>query len=50
MLPGDIVVDRLILRSSDEFVEVEFGGSGPCGFCVLGVEFDGLGAFGRGVP
>jgi len=30
--------------SGDEFVEVEFWRGSAGGFCILGVEFDGLGA------
>ena len=50
MVPGDLVIDRLILGSGNEFVEVKFWGSGGRRFCVLRVEFDGLGTGGREVP
>jgi len=43
MVPGNLVVNGLILGSGNDFVEVEFWRSGGRGFCVLGVEFDGLG-------
>ena len=49
MVPGDLVVNRLVLGSSNEFAEVEFW-SGGRGFCVLRVEFNGLGARGREIP
>jgi hypothetical protein len=42
MVPRDLVVNRFILGSGDEFVKVELWRSGGRGFCVLGIEFDGL--------
>jgi len=43
VVPGDLVVNRPVFGSGDEFIEVEFWRSDAGGFCVLGVEFDGLG-------
>jgi hypothetical protein len=44
MISCDFVVNRFILGSGDEFVEMEFRRSGAGRFCVLRVEFDSLGA------
>ena len=44
MISRDLVVNGFILRSGDEFVEMEFWRSSAGGFRVLGVEFYGLGA------
>jgi len=43
MVSGNLVVNRFILGSGNEFIEVEFWRSGGRRFCVLRVEFDGLG-------
>ena len=42
VVPGDLVVNRFVFGSGDEFVEVEFWRSGAGGLRVLGIEFDGL--------
>jgi len=44
VVSGDLVVNGFVLGSGDEFVEVEFWRGGAGGFCILRVEFDGLGA------
>lgn len=38
----DLVIDRFILGTSDEFIEMKFWRSGTGGFGVLRVELDGL--------
>jgi len=43
MIPGDLIVNRFALGSREEFVGVEFWRSDTGGFCILGIEFDGLG-------
>jgi hypothetical protein len=44
VLPCDLVTNGLIFGTGDKFVEVEFWRRVAGGFCVLRVEFDGLGA------
>jgi len=41
LVPGELIVNRFVLGSGDEFVGVEFWRSGAGGFRISGIEFDG---------
>ena len=43
MVPGDLVLNRFVPGSGDEVVKAELGRSGVGEFCIMGIEFRGLG-------